>query len=349
VNFYALQNTKGIDVLCEEKLLVIKMRKKVSFWATIILVGLVGCLAIYLFGPRKQIKTPDITLKDESSDVTGEDEPAARALYEKMVETMRNAVTLSYKSYYSRESDGREISNCTYTIWMKKPNYFYVETVTSGGRKSGIIVGDGDYLWIYWPDKRPYFDFEETDSYEKTSSNVYMNKAAPVGKHSIGHEFVKLGAGMGMSIIDPSAFHGYTDSLQPYIDWIKSIGTEKVQDEECDVIEVSFMKHQRSSYLWLSRLDHLPRKLKQVVRLSSDIIMHELWTDVTVNAEIQSEKFDWTPPEGWQQWFLPTSQQRLLKPGKEAPDFELSLIDGTKIRLSDYRGKIVWFYMWRAG
>ena len=154
---------------------------------------------------------------------------------------------------------------------------------------------------------------------------------------------------MGMSIIDPSTFHGYTDSLQPYIDWIKSIGTEKVQDEECDVIEVSFMKHQRSLYLWLSRLDHLPRKLKQVVRLSGDIIMHELWTDVTVNAEIQSEKFAWTPPEGWQQWFLPTSQERLLKPGKEAPDFELSLIDGTKIRLSDYRGKIVWFYIWRAG
>ena len=32
-----------------------------------------------------------------------------------------------------------------------------------------------------------------------------------------------------------------------------------------------------------------------------------------------------------------------------ATDFELLLADETKVKLSDYRGKIVWFYIWRAG
>jgi hypothetical protein len=70
---------------------------------------------------------------------------------------------------------------------------------------------------------------------------------------------------------------------------------------------------------------------------------------VTINAEIPDEKFAWLPPEGWQQWRLPDIAEKLLKPGTEAPDFELLLADETKVKLSDYRGKIVWFYIWRVG
>jgi len=326
------------------------MKKKAILWITIFLVGVFGCLAVYFFGPKPQQKPSDVTLKEEASgDVTFEDEPAARALYEKMIETMRSAETLSYTSDYMWESEGEEIGRCTYTIWMKKPNYFYLETVTKKGKKGGIIVGDGDWLWKYWPGKRPQFAIEEREEYLKTSSKVYEKKEAPLGKHSIGHEVASLGVGMCMSIIDPSTFHGYTDSLQPYVDWIRTIGTEEVSGEECDVIEVSYMKHQRSWYLWLSRQDHLPRKLKQVVRVSYDIIMHELWKDVTIDTEISTEKFAWTPPDSWQQWFRPRSEYRLLKPGEQAPDFELQLVEGTKIKLSDYRDKIVWLYIWRAG
>ncbi len=325
------------------------MRNKVIVWAMIVIVGVVGCLAIYFFGPAQQQEPSDITLEDETSVMTFEDEPDARTLYEKMIETMLNAESLSYKSNYRWESKGREIGRCTYTIWMKKPNYFRVETINSRGIKGGTLVGDGDYLWIYWPGERPRFSSEDSESFEKSRSEVYMKEATPLGKHSIGHKTGLLGAGMSMPIIDPSTFHGYTDSLQPYIDWIRSMGTEKVEDEECDVIEVSIMKHQRSWYLWLSKQDHLPRKMKQVVRVAYDIIMHELWREVTINAEIPTKKFAWAPPEGWQQWRLPGPEERLLKPGQDAPDFELLSADEGKIKLSDYRGKVVWFYIWRAG
>ncbi len=278
-----------------------------------------------------------------------QDEPAARALYEKMIESMRQAKTLSYRSEYRWESQGEEIGRCAYTIWMKKPNYFRVETVKANGEKGGTLVGDGDYLWLFWPGDRPHFSIEDKESYEKTRSNVYMREATPLGRHSIGHKTGPLGVGMAMPIIDPSTFHGYTDSLQPYLDGVAGMGTEEVMGLECDGIELSFMKHQRSWYLWLSKKDHLPRKLKQVVRVSHDIIMHELWSDVLIDGEIPTEKFLWTPPEGWQQWEMPKAEDILLKPGQQAPDFELVSAKGGKIKMSDYHGKIVWLYIWRAG
>jgi len=350
---------------------------RVAVWALVVIGGVVfGCLVLHLLGSAQRHEPPPMPVEDEPSGVTSKaepndaaaqaepvevtpqgepneatskvesiedgfkDEPEAHALYEKMIETMRNAETLYYKG---------DCGDCTYMIWMKKPNYFRVETVNAQGVECGTLVGDGDYLWIYWPQDRPHFSSEDRDSYEKTRSNVYMTKGTPIGRHSIGHEVGLLGAGMGMTIIDPSTFHGYTDSLQPYLDGVKSWGTENAGDQECDVIEVSFMKRQRIWYLWLSKQDHLPRKLKQVVRVARPIVGYEHWSEVTINAEIPMEKFAWSPPEGWQQWSLPGPEERLLKPGKEAPDFELLLADGSKIKLSDCRGKAVWFYMWRAG
>ena len=154
---------------------------------------------------------------------------------------------------------------------------------------------------------------------------------------------------MSMTILDPSTFHGYTDSLQAYIEGVRSLETEKVGGEECEKIEVSIMKGQRSWYLWLSKRDHLPRRLKQVVRVSYDIVMNEEWSSVTLNADIPETLFAWKPPEGWTHWMPPEPEERLLKPGAKAPDFEFASADGKPIRLSDYRGHVVWFYIWRAG
>jgi peroxiredoxin len=68
-----------------------------------------------------------------------------------------------------------------------------------------------------------------------------------------------------------------------------------------------------------------------------------------LNADIPPEKFRWSPPDGWKQWHPPAPEDRLLKPGREAPDFELVSADGSKIKLSDYRDKIVWLLFWRVG
>jgi outer membrane lipoprotein-sorting protein len=278
-----------------------------------------------------------------------ENQPEARALYDGMIEAFRKPDSLSFKSEYRWEARGQELGHCTYTAWLKKPNQFRVESTSADGQRGGTLIGDGQTMWLFWKGDRPHFSVEDQESYSKTRSQVYMTKPAPPGGHSIGHEVGLLGTGMAMPILDPSTFFGYTDSLQPYLDGVMGRGTEKVGEEECDVIELSLMKHQRSWTLWISQKDHLPRKLDQVVRVSYEILMHEVWSQIVIDGEMPAEKFVWAPPEGWQQWTLPKPEDRLLKPGTPAPDFELLAADGSKIKLSDYREKIVWFYIWRAG
>ncbi len=283
-----------------------------------------------------------------------ENDAAARALYDEMIGVLRKADSLSYDSVYRWEAQGKELGHATYRTWLKKPNHFRIEASRFGEDEvSGVLIGDGDHLWIHWPGGRPRYVWEHSgefaDQYEKYRLTSFMKKPTLPGVHSIAHETSKLGAGMTMTILNPSTFHGYTDSLQPYVDGVRHIGVESIDDEPCDVIEVSIMKGQRSWKLWLSTKDHLPRRLKQVVRASYDIVMREDWSNVVVNAKISADKFAWSPPADWREWKMPPIEAGLLKPGTQAPDFELAALDGATVRLSDFRGNFVWLFKWRVG
>ncbi|MFZ1934328.1 MAG: DUF2092 domain-containing protein [Thermoguttaceae bacterium] len=302
--------------------------------------------------------TEHVDKKSKAAEKPFKDDPAARAIYKQMIKAMRKADTLSYVSHYGIEGKGDYKSECVYRAWLKKPNYFRVESeyttaakrplpIEAGG--GGVLIGDGNLLWIYWPKGRYKHEWEEAEDFAKVRLTSYIKKGAPPGGHSIGHEVGYLGSGMSMPVIDPSTFHGYTDYLQAYLDGVMGLGSEKVGDEDCDKIEVSMMKHQRSWYLWLSRRDHLPRKMREIVRVSFDLIITEDWSSVIINGEIPDKMFVWRPPKGWTQYKEPPLEIGLLKVGTKAPDFDLAADDGTRIRLSDYRGKVVWFYVWRAG
>jgi outer membrane lipoprotein-sorting protein len=278
------------------------------------------------------------------------DEPAAHAAYDRMIEAMHQARSLSFTSRYERVVEGRVLTACTYRVWLKKPNFFRMETRSSAGEQGGTLIGDGTRLWIHWPKERPQWEYVvESEADRKTRFTSYMTRPAPRGQHSIGHEAPFLGAGMGLPILDASVFHGHIDSIEPYLDAVRGAGAERIGDEDCEKIELSFMNHQRTWYLWLSRRDHLPRRLEEVVRVTSDIVTHEEWSSVTVNSEIPDATFAWTPPAGWTEWKLPDEENSLLKPGAKAPDFDMTSVDGGRIKLSDFRGKAVWLCFWRAG
>ncbi|MGD2095177.1 MAG: TlpA disulfide reductase family protein, partial [Phycisphaerales bacterium] len=200
----------------------------------------------------------------------------------------------------------------------------------------------------YWPNGRPRFRGEDYAAYQKSRFNVYMKEPVGPDKYSIGHAKVMAKSNC-LPVLDPSVFQGINDSLEPVIDWVRTLGVEKVDNEDCDVIEVSYMSHQRSHHFWISRRDYLPRKLKSVVRVDDILITQEVWSKVALNAEIPMEKFRWTVPDGWKQWHPPGPEDKLLKIGRQALDFELISADGGKIKLSNYRDKIIWLSFWRVG
>jgi peroxiredoxin/outer membrane lipoprotein-sorting protein len=278
------------------------------------------------------------------------DEPAAHRLYDRMIEAMREAKSLSYLSHYQREAVGKFNTACTYRVWLKKPNSFRMETQTVSGQQGGVLIGDGKSLWIHWPSGRPHWEYvNETAADELTRFRSYMTKPTPQGKHSIWHEAIFLGAGMSYPILEASAFHGRIASLESHSDGVRSLGTQTIGGEDCEQIEVSLLDHQRSWNLWLSKQDHLPRKLKETTRVTYDVVTREEWSAVTVNGDIPDSMFAWQPPAGWTEWKLPDDEDGLLKPGSRAPDFDLTSIGGERIRLSDFRGKPVWLCFWRVG
>ncbi|MCG3127207.1 MAG: Thiol-disulfide oxidoreductase ResA [Phycisphaerae bacterium] len=277
------------------------------------------------------------------------DEPAAHALYDGMVAALRAAQSLSVTCSYRCESGGMPIGRCTYRLWLKKPNHFRMETTAFAGAAAGVMVGDGENLWIFWPQGRPRFNDEDAVAYRQSRDKVYFSEPTPPAHHSISHRSTLLGAGIIMTIVNPSTFHGYTDSLQPYLDGVAARGVEPVRDEPCDVIELSYMNGQRVWKLWLAQRDHLPRRLRETIHVSNDIVKDEDWTEVTINGEISDERFVWQPGPDWKQWYLPEAQTELLKTGTPAPEFESSLADGKRLKLSDLRGKVVLLVFWRVG
>jgi len=305
-----------------------------------------GCNAT-MIGMGVCILAAGLAVQGKAADKNATDDPEARALHARMLETMRSATTLSYESAY-QNSFGKEIqSQGIYSVRMKKPNHFYVETRLGDGKKPGMIVGDGQYAWSYWPDGRPWFGGDDEGTYEQTRLQVYMQEPAAPGKYAIRYSTVMKKSNF-FAVLDPAAFFGVKDSLEPLIDWMRVVGTEKVGDEDCRMIEVSYASQGRSCYFWISNRDSLPRKLRRVTRGTQDSVDEEQWSHVTLNREIPRERFTWKPPEGWCQWQPPTLDERLLKPGRPAPDFEHRSADGHAIKLSAYRGQIVWLSFWRV-
>jgi outer membrane lipoprotein-sorting protein len=276
------------------------------------------------------------------------DDTEARRLYDLMLETVRNAKTLEWTSAYL--PGGRE--GIVYRMRMKKPNSVRIE-LSINEEPTGVLVGDGETFWTWWPGGRPRYGWEHegkrAEEYERTKGRCYTRKHAPPGRHSISHETSALGSGMGMTILEPSVFCGAADGMERFLDGVRWIGEEKIADEDCDVLEASYMSGQRTRRLWLARKDRLPRKLVETIEVRRRLVKTEMWSDVKVDAEQPDDLFAWKPPEGWVQWRMPKVEEGLLPRGSLAPDFDLPLLGGGRFHLADQRGKAVWIYFWRAG
>jgi peroxiredoxin/outer membrane lipoprotein-sorting protein len=277
------------------------------------------------------------------------DEPSADAIYTKMIESLKSAETLYIESACRSEENGKEWARGGYKLWLKKPSLARIEGIDSNENNSGVLVGDGSDFWIYWPNGRPFYGFEDSTTWSKSNLTDYMHFPLPARHFSIAHHVNYLGIGMPMTIIQPSVFHGGPDLLAETIDSIQTIGSERIDGELCTIIEVSYMNGQRIRKLWISDRTNLPRKLTQSIKVTSLYMNYEDWTKVEVNSSVPDSLFVWKPGDGWTEFRIPELEEGLLAQGEVAPDFRLALTSGGAFSLNEHRGKPVIINFWRIG
>jgi peroxiredoxin/outer membrane lipoprotein-sorting protein len=236
----------------------------------------------------------------------------------------------------------------SYKLWLKKPSFARMEGYRAGGELGGVLVGDGEAFWIYWPNGRPNWG-EDSLAYASSRMKKYVRFPIPAKSFSIAHHAPELGTGMLMTIFQPSVFHGMHDLLLDNMDGVKAKGTESIGNEMCNVIEVSYMSGQRTNIIWLSQGDNLPRKLKQTINVKFVLTIYEEWSHVEIGSDLFDSLFSWKPPEDSKEIFEPNLEEGLLRPGTPAPDFQLPLVSGDTFKLSAHRGKPVVLNFWRVG
>lgn len=271
--------------------------------------------------------------------------PKIYPLFSDMIQALHNTESMYYETEIDFKSKAYE-DQCKYKVWLKKPNFARIEAYREG-ELIGTMIGDGENFWFFWPKHRPKMSSEDIASYDLTKYNSYYRLDARPGMHSIWHVVKRTGG--FMMVFQPSYFHKCPNALDTNIDSVIVYGKEKVGDDQCDYIEVSYLDHQRSRYFWLGENDHLPRKIKEIVRVSYNLINEENWSNLSVNLEIPDSLFVWTPPEDWTELIEPSLASRLLAIGTPAPGFSFKTMDGTTFTLSYHQGKVVLINFWRVG
>jgi outer membrane lipoprotein-sorting protein len=255
-------------------------------------------------------------------------DPDAEASYRRLVHAYLGAASLQYTSRQETSTAGGRTKKHSYRVQLKKPNQFRMECFAAAGETTGVLIGDGERLWIHWPQGRPRWEYvRETPADEATRYSSYMTKAAPLGEHSILHEAAFLG-NVGLPIFDPSTFHGHVDSIARHFDAARRLPDEPVSGEDCSVVEISWLGGQRTWRLWLSNRDDLPRRLQETVRVRDEVKTREEWSAIEVGSNIDASRFTWSPSADWKPWSLPDDSDELVPIGSTAPDFTLAGTDG---------------------
>ncbi len=309
-------------------------------------ISISAVIAIFAFVYWLNTPVPSKYQESIYDDVIGEsfpnfvDEVEARNLYGKMFDAFPLSSTLSFSVEFSPILNDKGIlkgvtyANVgSYRIWMKKPMQFRWEAVDRKGNVQTVFISNGDSIYVYWPQGRGRMPVDQNNEiYKSTRHNVFFKENFSMSK-------LQMWLGTLSSdhirpiLFPPVHFNGLRNPMQ-YAKAIRIVGEEKMNGELCDVIEVSFLFGQRSHLLWLSKIDHLPRRIKQVSRVCEYLTTYETWHDVHQNEDIPDRMFEWNPPADWTEIHIPSpSLPPLLQSGEDAPDSSLMYTNGELIRL----------------
>jgi outer membrane lipoprotein-sorting protein len=272
-------------------------------------------------------------------------EEQGREIFLLYQEALQKLDSFRFESRYLWTAGGDVIGDCTLRYFLERPGRYRVEVVDKKGKVAGLLICDGRNCWKRWPQGTRIFSHYAGSS--ELEYEVYMKERAFPGK-SVSHQLSLLPQ-VCMPVFNANVFFGGEESVMEYLDDVEIVGEETIGGEPCHILKVSMMKGQRVRTLWLSKRDHLPRKLFGELVVAKPQTTTEVWEKIVLDPDLDGELFAWEPPAGWEERRLPTLMERLLQVGDEAADFTLDDALGKPLSLSDYKGKIIWLMFWRIG
>jgi thiol-disulfide isomerase/thioredoxin/outer membrane lipoprotein-sorting protein len=124
------------------------------------------------------------------------------------------------------------------------------------------------------------------------------------------------------------------------------VGTEKVGEVECHVVEVKYGSGRGEARWYLGTKDFLPRRLERSFAMPAGPARGTFTIkSLEINPTLKDDIFRLEPPEGYSAPPSP-SATGLLPVGTEAPDWTLETPDGKAVSLKDLRGKVVVLDFW---
>lgn len=274
-----------------------------------------------------------------------EQETTGAEIYQRFIDALDGMKSLSLDSKYLWTAGGETIGDCTIKYYLEKPDLYRVEIIDRNGKLAGILVCDGTFSWKRWPLGTSFFS-----QYTGTIQNetkIYTKDPAYKGM-SINHQLNILPE-VCMPVFNANAFFGGQESVMAYLDDIELLGEEEIEGEPCHKLKVSMMEGQRVRTIWLSKNDHLPRKLFSDLLVANPQTTTEVWSGIAVDTELEDELFAWKPPDDYEERRIPTVEEMILQVGDVAADFTLDDAEGKPLALADFDGKIIWLMFWRIG
>ncbi|MFC1760978.1 hypothetical protein ACFL6U_02735 [Planctomycetota bacterium] len=226
------------------------------------------------------------------------EQPTARARYETMRQTLAQLRSLSYRSLCS----GPDRRATHYQVQYRGLGHFRIKVGNVMTGKTTTCVYDGNDLWIHWPGTRAYWAIDKHGNHETNKEKVFIRTSMRTAENSVKTVINHLGMAWYSLILDPSQRFQLPTERHSKIDGIRLRGTDRIRGEPCDVIEISYNRAETTQYIWISCADHLPRRIKEIVRPENNRVTVEEWSKIKQNPPLLPQHFTWSPPANWTPW-----------------------------------------------
>ncbi len=262
-------------------------------------------------------------------------------ILQKMTNTYKSASTLESKVIVdmvlqSSNGDSQKLP-AQYFISIAKPNRVSVELVSTRG---GKVVSNG---------KRAEFFFKPANSY-------MIDKSLPTMEENFErHEFRFVTAGLlnfafVRELMEVNPYAAVTKDLRQ----LQYVGAEKLDGLDCDRIRITQGEFIRD--IWVTK-SKSPMLLKvepnmtaglseKARKAGNKILLSMVYKDQILGKSMNDGRFDVAHPAGakYVREFFHEEGAQLI--GKKAPDVTLAMADGTSIKLSSLKDRLVVLDFW---